>query len=476
MRLCMRVAFAGAALLPSLTTAQVTTPPAAGPARPFAMPAIQTATLPNGVKIVLVERNTLPMVTARIQVDAGAMREPADKNGLAVLTGALLSEGTRELTGPQIADRMGELGAQFSTGASLTSAQASVTSLSAVFPSAFALLATTVTQPALNDADFARIRASAIAGYQQSMSTAEGIRGNVFSQAIFESTSPYSRLPGGTAASLAGLTRDDVVRWHATMYSPRTTTVILVGAISMAESRRIVQAALGTWNAAAPVVSEIVTRTVPVTGTRVILVDRPGSVQSAIAIGQASPGWEAADVIPLIAANQVLGGSFSSRVNQNLREKHGWTYGANSTFNPFTGSGFLAILSAVRTSATDSAIAESVKEFRRLGSETVPPQELQDQLANVVGTFPASVQTLAGIMGRVATIVTYGLPLDFYATYRDRLSKVTAADITRLGSTVITPHALTIVAVGDLKTIEAPIRALNLGAVEVWDPEGKRLR
>lgn len=471
-----RVAAILAALSPATGLSQATTPPPAGPLRPFVMPAIQTATLPNGVKIVLVERRSLPMISARIQVDAGSVREPADRNGLAVLTGALLSEGTRELTGPQIAERMADLGAQFSTGASLTSAQASVTSLSDVFPRAFALLATTVTQPAFNEADFNRAKTAAVAGYQQNMSTADGLRGKLFQKAIFESSSPYSRLAGGTATTLTALTRDDVLKWHSTMYSPRTTTVILVGAITMTEARRVVQQSLGSWNTPAPTMSAPVNRTTPVTATRVILVDRPGSVQSSIGIGHGSPGWESPELIPLIAANQVLGGSFSSRVNQNLREKHGWTYGANSTFNPLAGAGYLAIFSAVRTNATDSAIAESVKEFRRIATDPVSAQEMSDQLNNVVGGFPASVQTLQGLMGRVANIVTYGLPLDFYTTYRDRLSKVTAADISRLGSTVITPQALTIVAVGDLRTIEAPIRALNLGPIEIWDADGNRIR
>jgi predicted Zn-dependent peptidase len=140
------------------------------------------------------------------------------------------------------------------------------------------------------------------------------------------------------------------------------------------------------------------------------------------------------------------------------------------------GTGSFYISGTIRTNATDSAIAEAVKEYRRIGSEPVPEAELTGHLTNVVSGFPSSVQTVQGLMGRLTNVVVYGLPLDYYSTYRERLAAVTPADVSRVGATYLKPDALTIVAVGDLKTIEAPIRALNLGTVEVWDAEGKKLR
>ena len=452
------------------------TPPEPGPLRKFEVPPVQTATLPNGVKITLIERHSLPIVTARIQLDAGAVREPAAKSGVAVLTANLLSEGTRELTGAQIAEKMAALGAQFGTGGQFGSVQANVTSLPNVFDEAFTLAAKTVTEPRFDEADFNRVRATSIANFEQSMSSASGVANRVFVNAVYDPSTPYSRLSGGTKASLEGLTRDDVVNWHKTMYSPRNTTVMLVGDITMAAARSLVEKALGSWNVAAPSLASLNNRIRPASGTRIILVDRPNSVQSSIIVGQGTVGWESPDYFGMQAIAQILGGGFGSRINSNLREKHGWSYGAFSTFNPLVNAGTFYISSEIRTNATDSAIAESVKEYKRIVEEPVPAVEARDQLNNVVASFPSSVQTVQGLMARLANVVTYGLPLDFYGTYRERLAAVTPADIARVGKSLLTPSAVTVVAVGDLKTIEAPVRALGIGTVEVWNAEGQKLR
>jgi zinc protease len=451
-------------------------PPAPGPLRPYSVPSVQTFTLPNGVRVALIEKHTLPIVTARIRLDAGAVREPADKSGVAVLTANLLSEGAAGMTGAQIADTMASLGAQYGTTGSFGSTYANVTSLPTVFADALSLAAKTIMSPTFTDSDFDRLRNSAIAAYERSQTTAEGVAAKIFNYALFEPTTPYSRLSGGNKASLSALTRDDVVKWHSTMYSPKNTTVMIVGDITPAAARTVVERALGSWNVAAPTLPALANRPRAVSANRIILVDRPGSVQSGVVIGRAADGWESPDVIPLQAAAQVLGGGFGSRMNMNLREKHGWTYGAFANFGPLQQTGTFSFNSAIRTNATDSAIAEAVREFQRLSSEAVSGEELSDQLANVIASFPNSVQTVQGLLNNLATIVTYNLPLDYYSTYRERLAAVTPADISRLGKSKLTANALTIVAVGDLKTIEAPIRALNLGTVEVWDSEGNKIR
>jgi len=160
----------------------------------------------------------------------------------------------------------------------------------------------------------------------------------------------------------------------------------------------------------------------------------------------------------------------------NLREKHGWSYGAFAGYNPLVNAGTFSISSEIRTGATDSAIAESVREYKRLVDEAVPATEVKDQLNNVVASFPSSVQTVQGLMNRLVNVVTYGLPYDFYSSYREKLAAVSADDIGRVGKSLLTPGAVTVVAVGDLKTIEAPIRALNLGTVEVWNADGTKVR
>jgi zinc protease len=172
----------------------------------------------------------------------------------------------------------------------------------------------------------------------------------------------------------------------------------------------------------------------------------------------------------------VLGGGFKARVNMNLRERHGWTYGAFTSFSPRADVGTFAITSSVRTNATDSAVAEAVREYRRIASEAVPAEELTSATANIVGSFPNTVQTVQGLTGRMETLLTYGLPLNFWSSYRERVAAVTPADLARVGREKLSTNALTIVVAGDLSKIEQPIRALNLGSVEVWDPLGNKVR
>lgn len=466
------VATAGASAL----QAQDKEPPKGSALRPYAVPSVQSFTLNNGLRVLLVERHSLPVVTARFIVDAGAMREPAEKNGLAVLTGNLLSQGAKGLTGAQIAEQMADLGAQLGTSGSFGTGFVAVTSLSNVFPKALTLAASTLTDPTFNQTDFDRLKTSTIAAYQRNQATVEGVGARVFNVAIYDPATPYSRPAGGTAASLAKLTRDDVMSWYKSMYSPKNTTLILIGDITAAAARAAAEQAIGSWNAPAPALSPFVGKAQTITANRIILVDRPGSVQSQIIIGQPMVGWESNDLLRITAMQRVLGGGVSNRVNNNLREKHGWSYGVFSTYNPLKGTGAFYISGTVRTNATDSSIAEAVKEYRRIASEPVPQAELTGHLTNVVSGFPSSVQTVQGLMARLTDVVIYGLPLDYYSTYRERLASVTPADVSRVGSTYLKPDAVTIVAVGDLKTIEAPIRALNLGTVEVWDAEGNKLR
>ena len=465
-----------AASAASAQTPPKETPPAPGPLRKFEVPPVQTATLANGLKIALIERHSLPIITARVQIDAGAVREPAAKSGVAVLTANILSEGSKQYTGADIADRMARLGAQFGTSGAFGSAWVNVTSLPNVFNEAFKIAATTVTEPRFDEADFTRVRNNQIAGFENTMSNASGVANRVFVNAVYDSNTPYSRLSGGTRTSLEALTRDDVISWHRTMYAPSNTTVMFVGDITMAKAKALVEEAFGKWTAAAPSVAKLDNKTRPASSTRIILVDRPGSVQSSIIVGQGSIGWGTPDYYSMLALSQVLGGGFGSRMNMNLREKHGWSYGAFSTFNPLVGAGTFYASSEVRTGATDSAIAESVKEFKRIVEEPVPATEVKDQLNNVVSSFPSSVQTVQGLMARLSNVITYNLPMDFYSSYRERLAAIGPDDMSKAAKSLLNPGAITIVAVGDLKTIEAPIRALNLGTVEVWNPDGTKVR
>ena len=456
--------------------AQTVTPPAAGPLRPYAFPPVEQFQLPNGLKVILVEKHTVPVVEARLIVDAGAQREPAARSGLASLTGSLLSEGTGTMTGADIARAMDALGAQFSTGGGYSTAFADVVALKNVFPQALSLAAKTVISPSFAPTEITRVKNRALAQYAQAHAQTAGLASDAFLRAAFDSTAPFSRPASGTPATISSLTRDDIVNWHRSMYAPGASTLLLVGDLTRSEAQAAAQQAYGSWNASGAALAPVANPIRASTGTRVILVDRPGSVQSSIVVGQAGFRASDSDYLKMVALNHVLGGGFSSRVNMNLREKHGYTYGAFSGLDLRPGSGAFRITSDVRTSSTDSALVEAVGEYKRIASEPVPATELQGALNNIVSSFPNSVQSVQGLSGRIQQLIIWGLPLDFYTTYRERLAAVTPADVSTAASAHLTPDNVVVVVAGDLSKIEAPIRARNLGTVEVWDANGNKVR
>ena len=452
-------------------------PPSAAPLRPWAVPKVQTFTLDNGVRVLLVERHTLPMVTARVMVDAGALRETASQNGVAALTASLLSEGTGDLSGSEIARRMESLGAQFNTGGTYSLVFADLTAMKTVFAEAMLLAARTLIAPSFPETEVARIRSQMIANYEQNRARAEGIANDVFYRAAFDASAPMSRPPQGTKATLTALTRDDVVQWHRAMYAPAATTVLLVGDLTQAEARQLLQRAFGSWTATRTAAS-----TTPVSApttlgrTRIVLVDRPGSVQSGVVIGRAGYLASDPDYLNLLALNHVLGGAVSARLNSNLREKHGWTYGAFSGLDLRRGGGAITISSAVRTDATDSAVVAAIDEYRRLSSEPIPQAEFTGAVNNLVSSFPISVQQVQALRNRLQNLVVWGLPLDYYTTYRERLAALTPEQVQQTAARRLPANDIVIVVAGDLSKIEQPIRARNLGTVEVWDADGNPVR
>ena len=472
----MRIIALSLAIGAATANAQTQSPPAPGPLRPYVFPQVNQFQLANGLKVIVVEKHNLPEVEGRLIIDAGAQREPAAKNGLASLTGRLLSEGAGDLSGAEIARQIDALGAQYQTGGGYSTSFADVVALKNVFPQAMQLAAKTVISPSFPANEFTRVKNQAIAAYQQSHARTSGLANDAFIRAAFDTTAPFSRPPNGTTASINALTRDDVVNWHRTMYAPSAATLLLVGDITPAEAKSVAQQAFGSWSATRAAATPISNPIHTSSGTRVILVDRPGSVQSTIIVGQ--PGFQATDpdYIPMLALNHVFGGAVSSRLNNNLREKHGYTYGAFSGLDLRPGAGLFQMSSEVRTNATDSAIAEAISEYNRLVSETVPAPELQGLVNNLVSGFPNAVQSVQGLSGRIQNLIVWGLPLDFYTTYRERLAAVTPEDVRRVASSKLTPNNIIVVVAGDLSKIETPIRARNFGTVEVWDSNGNKIR
>ncbi|MEJ7758264.1 MAG: pitrilysin family protein [Gemmatimonadaceae bacterium] len=452
-------------------------PPAPGPLRPFRVPEIREMRLPNGIRVAVAERRSLPIVHARIIVNAGSVYEPSAKSGLASLAGSLLIEGgAGGLSSAALAQRIDGLAAQLASSAGYGSAGVNVTSLSNVFPEALALAATAIRSPTFDEREFGRVRSQALSGYEQAMSSAEAIADRTFSRAMYRPEAPYSRSPAGTAATLSAITRADVVSWHARMYSPANTTILFVGDIALADAVAMVTRLFGDWNTPAPTIALPANPFHAATSARVILVDRPASVQSAIYVGVPGIATVNDEFFRMTVLNRIMGGGFTSRINTNLRERRGFTYGANTSLSALQNAGTFYASSSVRTNATDSALAEVMNEFRRIVDEPVPAAEYQAAVNNLVASFPASVQSVQELAGRLQTLLIYGMPLDYYNTYRERLGAVTATELNAIARQRLAPGAVTMVVVGDLAQIEAPIRARKFGTVEVWSRDGTKVR
>jgi zinc protease len=367
---------------------------------------------------------------------------------------------------------MDAMGAQFGTFGAFSASFVDLTALKDVYGQALALAAKTVTEPSFPQNEFERVKSEAIASYAQSQARTSGLASAAFYRAAFDPTAPFSRPTGLT---LQSLTREDVLNWAKTMYAPNATIVLMVGDVTQAESRDMLTRAFGSWNVTRPALPAIANPARAEKGVRVVLVDRPASVQSTIIIGRGGFMATDPDYIPLLVANHVFGGAVSSRLNTNLREQHGFTYGAFSRLDLRKGGGAFNLSTEARTNATDSAVVEAMKEYRRLVNEPIPQPELQGFANNLVSGFPSGVQTVQGLQSRLQNLILWGLPIDFYATYRERLAAVTSAEAERAAAK-LDPENVVIAVAGDLSKIEAPMRALNLGAVDVWDSEGKKIR
>jgi len=452
-------------------------PPRPAPLRPFVLPEIREARLANGIRVVVVERHALPIVHAQVIVSAGAVYESAEKSGLASLTGNLLVEGgAGGMSSAELAQRIEEIGAQVGPLSGYALAGITATSLTDVFPRAFELATVAVRAPMFEEREFTRVKNQALATYARTMASAEGVGGRIFPRAVYGPDAPYSRSPAGTATTLASITRADVVSWHATMFAPARTTILFVGDIDFGAAVSLATRLFGDWSVPAPDAPLPPNPFAAAPGPRVILVDRPGSVQSAIYVGVPGIARPDPDFFRMTVLDRVLGGGFSSRIMMNLRERRGFTYGAYTGLSALHNAGVFYAVSSVRTDATDSALVEVMREFRVIATEPVPETELQAAVNNLVASFPASLQSVQELAGRMQTLLLYDMPLDYYTTYREQLAAVTAPDVLGAARARLSPESVTMVVVGDLSRIEAPIRAANLGTVEVWDREGNRLR
>jgi len=450
-------------------------PPTLPPPPALKLPAVQTAVLPNGVTLAVVEMHKVPVVDVQVLVDAGAARDPGDLPGLATFTALMLQQGAGTRGALDVADEAAFLGAQLNTAATVDGAAASLHVTRRRLEAALDLLADVVLRPTFPDSEVARQRELRGAQLVQQRDEPVAVANVAFPAIVYGAAHPYGHALNGTEAATTALTRDRVADFYRAYYRPNAARVLVVGDISPAQARRLVTARFGGWQRGD--IPGLTGGAAPARAARAIyLIDKPGAAQSVIRIGHVGPARSTPDWYALEVLNTVLGGAFTSRLNQNLRETHAYTYGAFSQFAARRLAGAFVALASVVTAKTDSSLVEFLKELRRIRDERVPDAELAKAKAYVTLGLPGEFETTGGAAARFRELLSYGLPLDYYDRYIERIGAVTAADVQRVARQYIDPDHFDIVVVGDKTQIEAGIRALNEGPIVYRDLWGQEIK
>ena len=447
-------------------------PPRLPPPPALRVPAVQTATLPNGLEIAVVEMHKVPVVDVTLLVDAGTVRDPDSLPGLATFTALMLQQGAGSRSALDIADEAAFLGASLNTSASYDGAEASLHVPKRRLGPALDLLADVVLRPTFPDSEVARQRDLRRAQILQQQDQPVVMANIAFAAIVFGAAHPYGRPTNGTEASTAALSRDRVVDFYRSYYRPNGARLLVVGDVTLEEARQLVAARWGGW---APVAAAPEPAATPPAGAprTIYLVDKPGAAQSVFRIGQVGVSRSTPDYFALEVLNTILGGSFTSRLNQNLRETHGYTYGASSQFAMRRQAGPFVAASSVVTAKTDSALIEFLRELRRIRDDSVPQAELDKARAYVTLGLPGEFETTRGAAQQFAELLEYGLPLDYFASYIPRINAVTATDVQRVARQYLDPGHLAIVVVGDKSQIESGLAALHEGPIAERDLWGR---
>ena len=451
--------------------AQVTTPPTLAPPPGLKMPAVQEARLPNGLRLVVVPMHEVPLVQVVMNV-AGGGREDGPLAGLATFTAGMLDKGAGSRDANTLAEDVAYLGATLFAGADWNGINVALRVPKRSLGAALDLMADVALRPAFSSAEVKRQRDLRLANLVQQRDNPGAVASLHYGALVFPENHPYHRPLGGDSASTKALDSAAVRAFYRRSFRPDRATVVVTGDITLPEAREEIGRRFGPWRADTPTEPSGGSPTVLPTSrpTTIFLVDKPDAAQSVIRMGHRGAARSSPDYYALQVMNTLLGGSFSSRLNYNLRETRGYTYGARSSFEfqplpgPFTAS------ADVRTDVTDSSLVEFMKELRRIRDSAVDPVELERTKQYLALRVPGSFETTGQVAGQVGTLLTFGLPFTWFDDYVRRIMAVTADDVRRVARQYVHPDSLTIVVVGDVQKVRPGIERLGLGPIEVRKP------
>lgn len=470
LRRCFASALALAALASPLVAQEYPKePPSPGPLTPAPFPPFREVVLPNGLRILVVESHKQPIVSLSLSFAAGSIFDPAGKEGVSEMVAGLLTKGAGTRTAEQISEAIEGAGGSLGAGAGSDFLSISSTVLKSSLPLAMELIGDAAMHPTFAEKEVELLRTQTLSGLQVALSQPEAIASRIFQRTLY-GQNPYGR--SANPASVKATTRADLVAFQRARLRPVGALLVVAGDVTLPEVRALAQKTFRGWAGAPPAAP--VFRAPPARSrTDLILVHRPGSVQSNIMVGNLTYLPNDPRTYSATVANQVLGGGASSRLFLTLREAKSWTYGAYSRYARRKGVGSFEARTEVRTEVTDSALREVLAQLRRIATEPVPPAELEAAKGSLTGSFPLSIESADQVAGAVANARLYGLAPDYVQTYRVRIGAVTAPQVQATAHATIRPGAAAIVIVGDGSKIYERLK--GIAPISIVDPEGNPL-
>lgn len=448
--------------------------PALGQPEKLTLPPMQRASLSNGLKVVMVERHNAPVVDFSLLVKSGYASDSPDMPGVASFAQRMLEEGTPTRNSLRIGEELEAIGARFTASANLDWTSANLNVLKATLPQGLEIFADLVLHPAYPRGEFERLRRDRIAAIARDKVTPQPMALRVVPSLLYGKGHPYaSAFAGtGTEAALTRITREDLAKFHQTWFKPNNAILLVVGDTTLAEVVPKLEALFAGWKPG-PVPAKNVPIAAQPEKTAVYLIDRPGALQSVIVGAQLAPPRNDPDVVALQLVNNLFGGSFSSRINMNLREDKHWSYGVRTLLPDARGQRPYLSLSPVQTDKTKEALQELVTEYAGIaGARPIAAKELEEFQSQDTLKLPGSFETAGQLANAYSTLLQYDLPEDYYNTFTQKTLALTPDQANALARRIVQPGRLIWVVVGDMSKVESGIRELNLGEVRKIDTDG----
>jgi zinc protease len=463
------IAVSGLLLLSALAVAQTRPwpserPPASLAQRPVKFPPYEVRTLPNGLQIIVVEHHEQPAVSIRLLVRAGAAYDPPEKAGVASLMSSLLDQGTSSRSAQKIAETIDFIGGTLHAGVGSDLAFISALVMKDSFALGLDMVSDVSRNPTFEPAELERQRQQALSGLQVSYQDPEYVANTVFDRLAY-GFHPYGRPISGTPETLSTITRADLQDFHRRYFAPNNALMAIVGDVTATEALAAAQRVFGNWERRTinvPTFPEL-----PKPTRRVIVIDKPDSVQTEVRVGHLGVQRKHPDYMSLNLAIKILGGEGSNRLHRVLRTERGLTYGASANMDTFQGSGDFVAETDTRSDATGEVLRLIVEEFFKLQRERPFPRELRDAQAYLSGTFPLTIETPDAIATQILNAIFYDLSLDELQTFRERVNAVTVDDIERVARAYLQPDRLSVVLVGNAAAFREQLQRAGFGQYEV---------